>query len=115
MDAGCIFCRIANGEIPARIVHEEDDLVAFHDTDPKAPTHILIIPRRHIVSVGALADEDEAVAGRLLLAARDIAKKENIAQSGFRVVTNTGDDAGQSVAHLHVHVLGGRGMKWPPG
>jgi diadenosine tetraphosphate (Ap4A) HIT family hydrolase len=84
-------------------------------TDPKAPTHILISPRRHIASVGTLDRADAAVAGRLLLAAREIAESENVAESGFRIVTNTGDDAGQSVQHLHMHLLGGRSLKWPPG
>jgi histidine triad (HIT) family protein len=115
MEAGCIFCRIAQGEIPARIVLENEDVIAFRDTDPKAPTHILIIPRRHIASVGTLDRADAAVAGRLLLAAREIAESENVAESGFRIVTNTGDDAGQSVQHLHMHLLGGRSLKWPPG
>lgn len=97
------------------MAYEGEDVVAFHDTDPRAPTHILIIPRKHIPSVGALTDDDQAVAGRLLLVARDLAQQEAIANSGFRVVTNTGPDAGQSVDHLHVHLLGGRGFKWPPG
>jgi histidine triad (HIT) family protein len=111
----CIFCRIARGEVPATLVHEDDEIVAFRDVDPKAPTHILIIPRRHVVSVAAMDDADRDLAGQLLLAARDIAQSEGLTASGFRVVTNTGPDAGQSVDHLHIHVLGGRAMRWPPG
>ncbi len=114
-EAGCIFCRIGRGEIPADLVHDEDDLLAFRDIDPKAPTHILIIPRKHIVSVGAMDDGDETIAGRLMLAARDIAQREHLADSGFRIVANTGKDGGQSVDHLHLHLLGGRVMRWPPG
>jgi histidine triad (HIT) family protein len=115
LSENCIFCRVARGEIPASTVFEEDDLVAFHDIDPKAPTHVLVIPRRHITSVDALTEADAGIAGRLLLAARRVARETGIAEGGFRLVVNTGEEGGQSVDHLHVHVLGGRSLVWPPG
>ena len=113
--AGCIFCGIARGEVPARTVLETDDVVAFHDLDPKAPTHVLVIPRRHIESVDAMSDEDAELIGRVFAAAKDVAQQEGIAAAGYRLVTNVGANGGQTVAHLHVHVLGGRHLKWPPG
>jgi histidine triad (HIT) family protein len=109
----CIFCRIVRGEIPSRIVYENESVVAFRDTDPRAPTHVLVVPRVHVGSVGEL--EDPAVAGHLVLAARRVAEATGIAESGYRLVLNTGADAGQSVHHIHLHVLGGRPMTWPPG
>jgi len=115
MTGDCIFCKIAAGTIPARIVYQDDQVVAFHDLNPQAPTHVLVIPRRHLENLAAAATGDEALLGRLLLAARQVAESEGIVASGFRVVINTNADAGQSVAHLHVHVLGGRRMGWPPG
>ncbi len=111
----CIFCRIAAGDLPADTVLETDELLAFRDVAPQAPVHVLVIPRRHVRSVGTLAPEDEALAGRLLLAARSVAEDEGLLESGFRVVANTGGDGGQSVDHLHLHVLGGRSLSWPPG
>src|SRR5258705_7956124 len=109
----CLFCRIVRREIPASIVWEDEHALAFRDTDAKAPTHVLVVPKRHFAS---LNEAPEAVLlGRLLLAAREIAEGEGIAQSGYRTVVNTGADAGQSVSHLHVHVMGGRHMAWPPG
>jgi histidine triad (HIT) family protein len=113
MSADCLFCRIARREIPATIVAENDDCVAFRDIDPKAPTHVLIIPREHVAS---LADvRDPAVVGKLALLAADIADREGIAERGYRAVINLGADAGQTVLHLHLHLLGGRAMHWPPG
>jgi histidine triad (HIT) family protein len=113
MAADCLFCRIARGEIPATIVAETDDCVAFRDIDPKAPTHVVVIPREHVVS---LADTDDAaLVGRLALLAAEIARREGLAESGFRTVINTGPDAGQTVFHLHLHLLGGRALHWPPG
>lgn len=109
----CIFCKIASGEIPATIVHQGDEFVAFRDLDPKAPTHVLVIPRRHVVSLSEMTDA--ALMGQLMLAARDVARMEGIADSGYRVVLNTNADGGQSVFHIHAHVLGGRRMAWPPG
>ena len=111
----CLFCRIVAGEIPAKTVFEDDYTLAFRDIDPKAPTHVLVIPRRHIASVTALDALDADLIGRLFLAAREIAAAEGIEESGYRLVMNNGGDAGQSVAHIHLHVLGGRRLSWPPG
>ncbi|MFI5142420.1 MAG: HIT domain-containing protein [Thermoanaerobaculales bacterium] len=110
----CPFCRIANGEIQANVLFTDDDVVAFHDIAPKAPVHLLVIPRRHIASLSEAAREDASLLGKLLLAAAEAARRTGIAD-GFRVVTNTGARSGQSVLHLHLHVLGGRHLAWPPG
>lgn len=115
MADGCIFCRLVKGEIPAKVVFEADDLVAFHDVDPKAPVHVLVIPKRHLASVSTLAEEDAVLAGRLVLAGARVARETGIEEGGYRLVLNTGGDAGQSVAHIHMHVLGGRHLSWPPG
>jgi histidine triad (HIT) family protein len=113
MSSDCLFCRIVRREIPATIVREDEHTLAFRDIDPKAPTHVLVIPKTHVAS---LADApDAATVGRLLLAAAEIAKSEGIESSGYRTVVNTGADAGQTVHHVHVHLLGGRHLKWPPG
>lgn len=112
--ADCIFCRIARGEIPATLVHDGAEVVAFRDLNPQAPTHILVIPRRHLASLHEAGDSP-ALLGTLLAAARTIAEGEGLAEPGYRVVINHGPDAGQSVAHLHLHVLGGRPLGWPPG
>jgi histidine triad (HIT) family protein len=104
----CIFCRIVRGEIPSQPVAEGDEWIAIRDINPAAPVHVLVIPRRHVESVAALEDGDGALAGALLLAARDVARKEGVAESGYRTVINTGGHGGQTVAHLHVHVIGGR-------
>ncbi|WP_437334980.1 histidine triad nucleotide-binding protein [Sorangium sp. So ce394] len=111
----CIFCKIANKEIPSKVVLEDEHVLAFHDVNPQAPTHVLVIPKRHIAGIAQATPEDEAVLGRLLLAARQVAEKTGIAEGGFRTVVNSGANAGQTVFHLHVHVLGGRPMAWPPG
>lgn len=111
----CLFCRIASGEQDADVVAEDDDWLAFRDINPQAPTHVLVIPKRHVGSVDELDDADRDLAGELLLAARRVAREEGVADGGYRLVSNTGRRAGQSVAHLHFHVLGGRSMKWPPG
>ena len=109
----CLFCRIVRREIPATVMWEDEHALAFRDIDPKAPTHVLVIPKRHVSS---LNDATEGpLLGRLLMAAREIAEGEGIAERGYRTVVNTGADAGQSVAHLHLHVMGGRHMTWPPG
>jgi histidine triad (HIT) family protein len=110
----CLFCQIAAGERPATIVYRDDDLIAIRDINPQAPTHILIIPTKHIVSVAELTVEDEGLIGRLMTAAKEIAQQEKLSK-GYRLVINTGSQAGQSVFHLHVHLLGGRAMHWPPG
>jgi histidine triad (HIT) family protein len=111
----CIFCRIAAGEIPAKKVLENEHVVAFHDLHAQAPTHVLVIPRRHIVNVGSSTAADVEALGQVVLACREVAEKTGIDQSGFRVTMNTGGHAGQSVDHLHAHVMGGRPMAWPPG
>jgi len=113
--ATCIFCRIVRGEIPADVVHDGDAFLAFRDVNPMAPIHILIVPRRHIASVNDVETQDGDVLAGMLLAARTIAAQEGVAEDGFRLVANTGRDGGQSVDHLHIHLLGGRAMRWPPG
>ena len=113
MAENCLFCRIAKGEIPTKFVAETDEAVAFRDIDPKAPTHILVVPRQHLTSLATA--EDEEILGQLMMLAARVARSEGISESGYRVVTNTGPDGGQSVDHLHLHVMGGRQMTWPPG
>ena len=115
MNEDCIFCRIAAGEIPSDQVFADDKILAFRDLSPRAPTHILVIPRRHIASVAALTDDDAAIAGRLLVTAAAIARDEGIADAGYRLVTNVGRWGGQTVDHLHLHLMGGRPFDWPPG
>ena len=113
--ADCLFCRIVAGEIPAKIVKRTDDAVAFRDIDPRAPTHFLVIPTKHLAAVrDARPDEDELLGGLLRFAA-GVATELGLDAGGYRIVTNTGKDAGQSVDHLHFHVLGGRKLTWPPG
>jgi histidine triad (HIT) family protein len=111
----CIFCDIAAKKIPARLAGETDDLVAFHDTNPQAPFHVLIVPRRHLAGTGDLAAAEAEMAGGMLLFAADLARKLGVDRSGYRLVVNTGAEAGQTVAHLHLHLLGGRPFSWPPG
>ncbi|MDQ6829410.1 MAG: histidine triad nucleotide-binding protein [Gemmatimonadota bacterium] len=113
MPDDCLFCRIANGEIPAKIVAEDSDSIAFRDINPQAPTHVVIIPRAHVASLDA-ATEAEMI-GRLALMAARVARDEGIDKSGYRTVINTGPAAGQTVFHIHMHLLGGRPMRWPPG
>ena len=109
----CLFCRIAAGEIPAKKVHEDGDVIAFHDINPQAPTHVLVIPTDHCASLNQA--KDTRVLGNLLAFAREVARSEGIGDRGYRVVLNTNPDGGQTVFHLHLHVLGGRPMAWPPG
>ena len=109
-----IFERIIAREIPAKIEHEDDQCIVIHDVDPKAPTHMLVIPKKVVPRVGAAEVEDQALLGHLLLTAAAVAKKLNL-ENGFRVVINNGPDGGETVPHMHVHVLGGRAMAWPPG
>jgi histidine triad (HIT) family protein len=111
----CLFCKIVAKEIPAKILFEDDDLLAFSDIRPVAPTHALIIPKKHIVSLSEASPEDATLLGKLLLAAQRVAREAKLETSGWRAVSNNGPDAGQSVFHVHVHVLGGREMAWPPG
>ncbi|MFQ5745447.1 MAG: histidine triad nucleotide-binding protein [Acidobacteriota bacterium] len=111
----CLFCRIVSGEQRAEMVHEDELLVAFEDINPQAPTHILIIPRRHIPTINDISVEDEPLVGKLVSAAREIAASRGIAADGYRLVFNCNLAAGQSVFHLHAHLLGGRNLGWPPG
>ena len=114
-DPDCLLCKIAAGQIPAAIVHRSERLVAFRDISPQAPTHVLLIPREHLSSLGSANDDQRDLLGELLLAARDIARAEGLAEDGYRAVINTGADGGQTVHHLHLHLLGGRALRWPPG
>jgi histidine triad (HIT) family protein len=109
----CLFCKIVRREIPAKLVYEGDDCVAFRDIDPKAPVHVLVVPRAHVASLNDVSDA--SLVGQLAMVAAEIARQEGIAESGYRTVVNTNRDAGQTVFHLHLHLLGGRSMAWPPG
>jgi histidine triad (HIT) family protein len=110
-----LFEKIINREVPAQIIHEDDQCVAIRDINPQAPIHVLVVPKKAIPRLGEATDADEALLGHLLLTAAEVAKREGIAENGYRVIVNQGWHAGESVPHLHVHVLGGRQMKWPPG
>lgn len=110
-----LFSKIANGEVPADIVFESDDVVAFRDINPQAPTHILIIPRKQIATINDIEPEDEVLVGRMFSAAKAIAANEGLAEDGYRVVMNCNQAAGQTVFHIHLHLLGGRNLTWPPG
>jgi histidine triad (HIT) family protein len=114
-DPTCIFCKIAAREVPAEILHESDRVVAFRDTDPQAPTHVLLIPKEHIASLADIEDRHGDLLADVAQAATHLARTEGIDESGWRLVTNVGRGAGQSVFHLHFHLLGGRPMTWPPG
>ena len=111
----CLFCRIVAGEIPSTSVHDDDLVIAFRDIAPRAPTHILLIPRRHIPSAADLVEADGPLLGRLFSVAADLARSEGIADAGFRLVSNVGRWGGQTVDHLHFHLMGGRSFDWPPG
>lgn len=111
----CLFCNIVRGKIPAKLVLDESDLVAFEDINPQAPVHLLVIPKRHVASLNEASDEDAPMLGALVTAARRLARERGIDASGYRVVINTMAGAGQSVFHVHLHLLGGRPMHWPPG
>lgn len=113
MATGCLFCRIVAGEIPAKVIAEDDNCLAFRDINPQAPTHVLVIPKEHVASLNDLVDP--LMIGRLCYMARAVARAEKIDVGGYRAVINTGDDGGQTVQHLHVHLFGGRPMGWPPG
>ena len=114
-NTNCLFCRIAAGDIPAKKVHDDGDVVAFHDIDPQAPTHVLVIPRKHIPSLNDLTAADAATIGTTIVRASEIARDLRLHDDGYRIVVNNGEGAGQTVFHIHVHVLGGRRLKWPPG
>ncbi len=111
----CIFCKMVNNEIPVEKIFESENVIAFNDINPQAPIHCLIIPKKHIVSADFLKKEDADILMEIFEAIRAIAKKRNLSENGYRIVTNHGERAGQSVFHLHFHLLGGRNMKWPPG
>lgn len=111
----CIFCKIIKREIPSSVIFENDEILAFEDIKPQAPVHILIIPKRHIVKTPDLKDGDTILVGKLLLVARDLAHLKGLDESGYRIVLNSGADAGQEILHLHVHLMGGRKFSWPPG
>ena len=114
-DQDCLFCKILDGEIPADIVLETDTTIAFRDINPQAPTHVLVIPRKHIATINDIEPEDREVVGDLYQSAKAIAKTEGIDESGYRAVMNCNAGAGQTVFHIHLHVLGGRALNWPPG
>ncbi|RDH87004.1 MAG: histidine triad nucleotide-binding protein [endosymbiont of Escarpia spicata] len=111
----CLFCKMVSGDIQPNVVYEDDDVLAFRDLNPQAPTHILVIPKRHISTLNDLEPGDEALMGNLVLTAARIAEKEGIAEAGYRTLLNCNAEAGQTVFHIHLHLLGGRPMGWPPG
>ena len=111
----CLFCEIAAGRVPSKKAYEDDTLFAFHDIKPQAPTHILVIPKRHVTSLVDVEAGDDALVGSMVRRARDLAREAGLAERGFRLVFNCGDDAGYSVYHIHVHLVGGRRLGWPPG
>ena len=111
----CLFCDIAAGKIPSQLVYEDEDVIAFHDISPKAPTHILCIPRKHISTLNDLEEQDTHLSGKLLLTANRLAKQLGFAEDGYRVVMNCNGHGGQTVFHIHLHLLGGRSFSWPPG
>ena len=111
----CIFCRIANKEIKSDFIYEDEDIAVFNDVNPVAPVHFLVIPKKHISSIMEIGELEESVSARILKIISKVAKDMNIDKDGFRIVSNTGDGAGQSVKHLHFHILGGRKFNWPPG
>lgn len=113
--AECLFCRIINREIQATIIYEDDRIVAFNDINPQAPTHVLVVPRRHVATLDDLTPDDDQLAGELVRRAAAIAKQRGISAGGYRTVFNTNRDAGQTVFHIHLHLMGGRTMHWPPG
>jgi histidine triad (HIT) family protein len=114
-DPDCIFCKIVGGQIPSAIVLRNDQVTAFRDVNPQMPTHVLVVPNQHIADSEALEPEHDAIVGAVIRAARDVARQEGLSARGYRLVFNTGRDASNTVPHLHVHVLGGRAMTWPPG
>lgn len=114
-DPNCIFCKIAAGQIPSRKVYEDEHVFAFEDINPQAPVHVLVIPRKHIRTLNDLSESDDAMFGRMIRTSAEIARERGVAQSGYRVVANCNAHAGQSVWHVHLHVVGGRNLNWPPG
>jgi len=114
-NSDCLFCKILDGDIPAEIVYESETAIAFRDINPQAPTHVLIIPRKHIATINEITDDDQALVGSLYSTARDIAAAEGFGEEGYRAVMNCNEGAGQTVFHIHLHLLGGRALSWPPG
>jgi histidine triad (HIT) family protein len=114
MSSDCLFCKIVSGAIPAKLVHEDEVCIAFTDINPQAPTHVLVVPKEHLTSLAEAGPEHTALLGKLMAAAAGLARQLKL-ERGYRVVVNTGPDGGQTVSHLHLHVLGGRHMSWPPG
>lgn len=115
MNDECIFCRIVRGQIPSRKVWDDEEIVAFEDVSPKAPTHVLLVPRKHVATVNDLTAADDALVGRMHRVAADLARQRGMAERGYRLVMNCNAGAGQTVFHLHLHLLGGRDLGWPPG
>lgn len=111
----CLFCKIRDGEIPSDTIYEDDDVIAFRDVNPQSPTHVLIVPRKHIATTNDLEPDDAPVIGKMMLAAKAIAAEQGIAEDGYRLVINCNAKAGQTVFHIHLHLMGGRSMTWPPG
>ncbi len=111
----CLFCKIVGGDIPADVIYESDAAIAFRDINPQAPTHVLIIPRKHIATINDIGEEDHSLIGSLYAAAKDIAAQEGFSEEGYRAVMNCNEAAGQTVFHIHLHLLGGRPLGWPPG
>ena len=111
----CLFCKFVSGEIKADVVYEDDHVLAFRDINPQAPVHVLVIPKRHISTLNDLTPDDAELVGRLYLAAKQVARDEGIDEAGYRTIMNCNEQAGQTVFHIHLHLLGGRGMSWPPG
>src|SRR5262245_14171002 len=115
VESSCVFCKIVAGDIPADVVHASDNVLAFRDLDPKAPVHLLLIPKEHIESAAELHEKHAGMLAEVFSGASHLAKAEGVATTGYRIVTNVGEDGGQSVNHLHFHLMGGRAMSWPPG
>ncbi len=115
MAENCLFCKMVSGEVTPAVVYQDDEVLAFRDINPQAPVHVLVIPKRHVSTLNDLRDGDAALAGSLLLAVPRIAKQLGVAEAGYRTVVNTNSDAGQAVFHVHLHLLAGRRLKWPPG
>jgi histidine triad (HIT) family protein len=111
----CLFCKISNDELPAKVIFKDNDIIAFHDISPQAPTHILIIPRKHIATMNDTNAQDEQILGKMVITAKKLAYDEGLSDAGYRLVINTNADGGQAVYHIHLHLLGGRQMNWPPG
>ena len=111
----CIFCKIVNKEMKSQIIHEDEEILVFHDINPQAPVHVLVVPKKHISLITEMHEEDQKMFGKMIYIAKEVAQELGIASSGFRLVLNNGPDANQTVPHIHLHVIGGRRMGWPPG